>query len=336
MTFLPDGTTAPLPGTPAGGFTDGVLHFTTVSIPTGVTLRFPSNLASPVTILAQSTVTIEGTIDVSGAGGSPAGTGKGGFGGPGGFKGGNGQTFRNVQLGGTGMGPGGGGGGAGATGLLGGGGGGGGAILIASSTTITVNGTIVANGGAGGSQGGGGGSGGSIRLVATTLAGSGFVNAGGGAAGGNVGAVASGGAGGAGRIRLEAFFFTFPGTNATPGVLSTGSPRQIFVPNTPSVRVVSVGGIAVAANPIGVFGGVDVELPGPGTFPVVIAAARVPVGTTVSVTAKPESDASVIGPITSDGLAGTPDSSQVTVNLTFPSGGVYFIEARDLHAAVAR
>lgn len=390
VTFLPDGTTATLPNTPPGGFADGVLNFTTVSVPTGVTLRFiPHAANTPVTILAQGDVTIDGTIDVSGSNGAVAGSVLGGTGGPGGFKGGNGQISRGVGYGGQGLGPGGGGGGGrvvscgsdpptgagagggfgaagsgveraatpagpaygtlallpliggsgggGGTALVtggagGGGGGGGGAILIASSGTITVSGSILANGGGGGSQSGGGGSGGAVRLVATTIAGGGAIRTNGGAGGGGVVAPPceswTGGYGGAGRVRLETYALTFPGVNAT-GVFSSGAPRQLFLANQPSVRVVSVNGVAVSATPIGAFGGVDIELPGPGTFPVVIAASRVPLNTTVSVTAKPETGAAVIGPLTSPGLSGdTADSSTATVSITFPSGGVYFIEAR--------
>jgi len=50
--------------------------------------------------------------------------------------------------------------------------------------------------------------------------------------------------------------------------------------------------------------------------------------TTVSVTAKPEVDADVIGPVVSPALAGTFENSTATVNLTFSAGGVFFIEAR--------
>lgn len=59
----------------------GVFNFTTVNIPTNVTIRFGRNARNtPVTILATGNVTIAGLIDVSGAqGGIPSG----GLGGPG-------------------------------------------------------------------------------------------------------------------------------------------------------------------------------------------------------------------------------------------------------------
>src|SRR2546427_11910874 len=114
-------TTLTLP--PSGAF-----NFTTVNIPSGVTVRFTKNAANtPVTILASGDVTIAGTIDVSG---SPGGTGSsqtllapsGGSGGPGGVSGGSGSKGIASTTGGGARGPGGGGGKA--AGVAHGGGGG--------------------------------------------------------------------------------------------------------------------------------------------------------------------------------------------------------------------
>lgn len=98
----------------------GILNYTTVNIPTGVTLRFKRNtLNTPVVMLASGNVTIAGTVDVSGEHGAHAGTagngnladdGVPGKGGPGGFDGGRGGTAPNVPAAG-GLGPGGGKGG---------------------------------------------------------------------------------------------------------------------------------------------------------------------------------------------------------------------------------
>ena len=123
VTFQPGGTTATLPNTPAGGFTNGVLNFTTVSVASGITLSFVKNAANtPVTILASGDVTITGSIRVAG---ENAGVlGRPGRGGPGGFDGGMGGDGVNFTSGTNGVGP--------------GGGGGGGALLIASSGTITL------------------------------------------------------------------------------------------------------------------------------------------------------------------------------------------------------
>jgi hypothetical protein len=97
---------------------DGILNYTTVNIPAGVTVTFQANSANtPVTMLAQGNVTIAGTINVSGTNAAPA-TGSssaqiaGSLGGPGGFAGGQGG-LRGVfnRDGAAGRGPGGGGGG---------------------------------------------------------------------------------------------------------------------------------------------------------------------------------------------------------------------------------
>ena len=56
----------------------------------------------------------------------------------------------------------------------------------------------------------------------------------------------------------------------------------------PRVAITSVAGQTVPANPQGVFGGVDIVLPVPGSTPVVFATSGVRVGTTVNVTVKPK------------------------------------------------
>ncbi|MBU8975711.1 hypothetical protein JI752_006110 [Lysobacter sp. MMG2] len=104
----------------------GILNYTTVNIPTGVTVKFKRNAANtPVYILASGDVTIAGTIDVRGADAKHAGTygdgaqgddGIPGEGGPGGFEGGRGgrddtQQRAAIIRGGGGLGPGGGAGG---------------------------------------------------------------------------------------------------------------------------------------------------------------------------------------------------------------------------------
>src|SRR5262249_1166891 len=66
----------------------GVLNFTTVNIPTGVTITYLRNTKNTtLTILATGDVTITGKISVEGQPGSSVGFG--GFGGPGGFGVGN-------------------------------------------------------------------------------------------------------------------------------------------------------------------------------------------------------------------------------------------------------
>lgn len=124
----------------------------------------------------------------------------------------------------------------------------------------------------------------------------------------------------------DTLIYTFTGT--LTGAVSGGGPSLVMLPNAPTVRIVSVDGKVVPANPLGSIGGVDVVIDGPGTVPIVLTASRVRLGTTIAVTAKPETDATVIGPVTRPGLTGTFEGSAATVNLTFPSASVYFLEAR--------
>ncbi len=99
--------------------TDGVLNYTTITIPAGVTVTFLKNAANtPVTMLATGDVTISGTITVNGTSataGGPTGPviNPGGAGGPGGFAGGQGGSrgLATAANGSGGQGPGGGGGG---------------------------------------------------------------------------------------------------------------------------------------------------------------------------------------------------------------------------------
>jgi len=122
----------------------GVFNYTTVNIPTGVTITYTrSSTNKPLTILASGDVVIAGTINIDGKPGNN--NGLGGLGGPGGFSGGSGgygfdQSFSGVP----GDGPSGGGGGLGGA---------------------TVTGTNIGDGGGGGyglagSNGGGGTNGG--------------------------------------------------------------------------------------------------------------------------------------------------------------------------------
>ena len=98
----------------------GVLHYTSINIPAGVTVKFKANaLNTPVYLLVSGSATINGLIDVSGFNGTPTGTagdgnqaddGIPGLGGPGGFEGGRGGREERLgdPSGGGGLGPGGG------------------------------------------------------------------------------------------------------------------------------------------------------------------------------------------------------------------------------------
>ena len=167
----------------------GIYHYTTVNIPTNVTVTFiPNANNTPVVWLVRSNCVITGMVDISGRDSTG---GAGALGGPGGYRGGSSGNLvasagdgpgGGVASGGASSGPGGnasyatlgytnysgvlpgslygnvflipllggsGGGGASNAGDNTGGGGGGGAILIAASGSITLNGNIRARPGVG-------------------------------------------------------------------------------------------------------------------------------------------------------------------------------------------
>ena len=113
------------------------------------------------------------------------------------------------------------------------------------------------------------------------------------------------------------------------GVTTSGATGVLFLPTVSSVKIATVDGQVVPPNPTGNIGGFDLNVGTPGVVTIGLEAANVPPGTTIAVTAKPKSDAEVIGPVTSTPLAGTLDSSTATVDLTFLTGNIlYFVEAR--------
>src|SRR3990172_6560050 len=250
----------------------GIFNFTTVNIPSGVTVTFKKNAANtPVYILATGDVTIAGTIKVSGGSVSSTTSTSPGAGGP---------AYGNSRLipliGGSG-----GGGYAGTSGYLGyGGGGGGGAILVASSGTITSSGAIYADGGNGYNSQASGGSGGAIKLIANTISGTGYISA----QAGSSGPCGSG----TGRIRLETFNLKFSFT--TYPVYTYGLPGNVFVANTPTLSIISIGGVNVPSNPTASYANPDIALPNTTTNPITVglAASNIPVGTTVTVSAMPQ------------------------------------------------
>ena len=211
----------------------GIFNYTTINIPSGVTITFKRNAANtPVTLLASGNVTIAGTIDISGGDGLIANvigsTTGGGIGGPGGFNGGRGgTTFDAFSQGVSGSGPG--GGGAGSQNGQGGGGGfngvgnngtsgaggavnGQGGLRYGTKTLLVLIGGSGGGGGGGinGSQSAGGGGGGGSILIASsgtiTLTGNGLIQAPGGATT-CIGSTAGGGGSG-GAIRLVATTIT--------------------------------------------------------------------------------------------------------------------------------
>lgn len=275
---------------------------------------------SPVVWLATGNVQIDGRVHVSGQHAvvnDQSGTVA--RGGPGGFDGGIGGVRFDVSgsyLGTSGQGPGGGdapsvantpgqggryngvygnrliqpliggSGGAGASSTDstsgGNGGGGGGAILIASSRDVVINGGIFANGGqarAGASQFnsryGGGGSGGAIRIVADRISGSGSLQA-------NGGDSFSGGGfdGGAGRIRLEAFYRPIV-PNATPVPSATAPTETDALTVNRRLWISDVAGEPVGPTPTGSLITPDVVFSQAGQIVITVSSENIPSGTPV-------------------------------------------------------
>lgn len=210
-------------------------------------------------------------------------------------------------------------------------GGGGGALLIASSGTITLTGTIKANGGKGGTgvslsgpfcnnyraAPGGGGSGGAVRLVATSFAGTGQITVNGGD-GGPYNGTSGGGEGGPGRIRVESLTATAAWSfSATP---SLGMPGTTTLASGATLSISSVGGVAAPATPAGAYATPDITLPSSAINPMTVnlAAANIPLGTTVAVRVTPQVGRQTPDTFTSTALSGTLASSTATASVTLP------------------
>lgn len=224
----------------------------------------------------------------------------------------------------------GGGGGRGGTAFPGsGGGGGGGALLIAASGVINIvtGGQIEAIGGDGGGQSGpgvggqgAGGSGGGVRLIATTLTGAGPIYANGGCINSNNTArqscdTNSQSGGSNGRVRLEGENITYTGT-ATPAY-SVDTPGPIFLSSLPSLRIASVAGSAVPANPTGT---ADVTLPANIVNPVTVSfeTANVPQGNTVLLKVIPAYGIAIEA--ITPAITGTTAAGTASVQVTLPQG----------------
>ena len=216
-----DGALAPAVNTEVVLPASGVLNYTSINIPTGVTVTFRKNVTNtPAVLLVSGDAVIAGTINVNGAASAPVGAagdgvlgddGQPGAGGPGGFAGGRGGavgTTAAVTVGGAGMGP---GGGMAGVGLLS-------SCwnqqVVAGGTGAGYAGTVAPLGSAScfGLSGAGGVAYGSSSLL--PLVG----GSGGGGAGGGASFSGSGGGGGGGALLIAA-----SGTvNVTGSILSNG------------------------------------------------------------------------------------------------------------------
>lgn len=204
----------------------GIFNYTTVTIPTGVTISFLKNgQNTPVTILASGDVAVSGVININGSTGNNIIPGTGG---PGGFGGGQGGAANSAGK--RGEGPGGASGGSLYSSTVGAGGGGGGGFAAGGATGNSpytsggAGGSAYGNerilpaiggsggGGAGGNStyvgGAGGGGGGAIVMASSgtiTITGSITANGGVGAGTSTTSSNSSGGGGGSGgSIRLVA------------------------------------------------------------------------------------------------------------------------------------
>ena len=211
-----------------------------------------------------------------------------------------------------------------------GGGGGGGALLIASSGVITFSGfSFIDASGAFGCicnplNGSGGGSGGAVRLIANRITGTLRANVGGGAGGVVFGGSIRGGDGGGGYLRIEAFDLNSldvqPLGTPNPRVI-TSTPGLVTSSNLPTIRIVSVAGIAAPNQPNGSLHAVpDILMPTsqPNPVNVALAATNIQPGTILQVTLTPENGARVVTQSTA--LAGTLASTTATASVTIPDG----------------
>jgi len=345
-----DGAFNPTTNTVVALPASGVLNYTTVNIPSNVTVTFtPNALNTPVTMLATGNVTISGTINVNGSWATSSGPGVGG---PGGFNGGYSNTMYTV-VGGAGLGPGGGpgggttttpqyigingsyagvgtnnapssiygnvnllpliggsGGGGGYNGFYQSHGGGGGGAIVIASSTTITHNGNITAYGGGGYSNGGAGSAGAIRLVANTITGTGSINA-------------SSTSGGTGRIYLQSNNFSYYG--ASNPMFNYGIPSSVTGSAPPTITITSVGGTNTPATPTGSYANADITLPNTTTnpVPVNISATNIPVGTVFSVYVIPQmwtsKNISTDLPPVSTTLSGTTASSSGTANVTIPT-----------------
>jgi hypothetical protein len=334
----------------------GIYQYTSVNIPSGVTVNFIPNAANtPVVWLVQGNVTIAGSINVQGQG---ANNSAGGLGGPGGYRGGNGVNGTTGSAT-AGEGPGGGspgqdGGNAsyatiGCTNS---------SILPFTPPSPVTYGNafllpLVGGSGGGGSTNsnvcsygdGGGGGGGAILIAASgTITSSGSIQAQGGggacctyycAGGGSGGAVrlvaskiigtgqiyAQGSGCGNGRVRFDTYENDFSGN--IQGAFSQGS-QFVIIPAAgqgAQLTIVSVAGVSVSASPTGLIATPDAVVSAQQGNPIaiVVQCTNIPLNTPITVSVTPMNGP----PVSASGFntTGTSGSSTATVTLNLPRGG---------------
>lgn len=337
---------------------DGIYHYTSVNIPSGVTVTFTPNANNtPVVWLVQGDCVIGGAIDIKG---KNAIGGVGGAGGPGGFAGGNGADSPS-----NGLGPGGGAAGFGAAFATVGYG----ANISETNSLVYSNQyllPLIGGSGGGGAQGNwvyftwvppqysnnsAGGGGGAILIAASNtiqfngsisaVSGTGsaynaYVRGSGGAVrlvsaiisgsgainvDGGSSSGASARSGGQGRVRFDALQHSFGGTITGP---FTQGFQPIILPASGQgvqLAIQSIGGVSVAGSPNGVLANPDVILPAQQTNPmnVVVNCTNLPLNTTITVTVHPANGADIVA--TGTNSSGTETASTATIPVTMPRGG---------------
>jgi hypothetical protein len=188
-------------------------------------------------------------------------------------------------------------------------------IAVGVSSSVDVSG---GNSGDNGSTScrpvGGGGEGGNVRLVTRVLSGTGTINLTGGQT--FFGTTAPGG-----RIRIEANTNAFTGSiNGPSGGSFTQFPNLAIPADLPTLRITSIGGVAVPAAPTGSLSTPDVSFASPPTNPVIVglAATQIPIGTVVSVRITPGIGTATTANSTS--LTGTVANSTATASVNIPPG----------------
>lgn len=351
--FVPTANTVvPLPPS-------GVLNYTTVTIPAGVTVRFQRNAANtPVVLLATGLVKITGTINIDGENGTTTTlpvvlgvTNKGGLGGAGGFNGGMGGAPEQNRRGGAGYGPGGGTsgiecGGQGA-GSFAGTGNGGHPTYCPNGPTYGSNAMLPVIGGSGGAGGiggalstdragsGGGGGGGALLVVSSTAVElTGSISARGGVGGslnscnGSLGASGSGG-----MVRIIAPAFSGGGainvtSQTTPGCNQYGGLGRSsieVIPNGGAFNLALLPSLAITsiggqAVPAAPTGSGDVTAPLSLGNPLAVVVSASGIPLGSVVKLTLNNNSGTVTTANTSALAGALQASTATANINIPAG----------------
>lgn len=118
-----------------------------------------------------------------------------------------------------------------------------------------------------------------------------------------------------GRIRIEAESITYSGT--TSPAYTTDTPGPVFLSSMPALRIASVAGVAVPANPTGQ---ADVSLPTDVVNPVTVSfeTVNVPTGNTILFKLVPAYGAPV--EVLSAAIAGTTAAGTASIQVSLPQG----------------